>query len=110
MSLPNLILCPVRKTRALKAIHVGKAEASRDSDATKVFIELRDVNYPGSTYTLDYEPANDQLKGVYYQGREIGLPRGVRTDEASPCAIRPCITLLASVLDQRPIYRRFTFR
>jgi hypothetical protein len=50
-----------------KAIHVGKAEASRDGDATKVFVELRDVNYPGSTYTLDYEPASDQLKGIYYQ-------------------------------------------
>jgi len=32
-----------------------------------VFIELRDVNYPGSTYSLTYEPASDQLKGIYYQ-------------------------------------------
>ena len=53
-----------------KAIHVAKAEASRDRDATKVFIELRDVNYPGSTYTLTYEPASDQLKGIYYQAVE----------------------------------------
>ena len=30
-----------------KSIHVAKAEASRDADATRVFIELRDVNYPG---------------------------------------------------------------
>ena len=36
----------------------------------KVFIELRDVNYPGSTYTLTYDPASDQLKGVYYQAVE----------------------------------------
>lgn len=53
-----------------KSIHVAKAEASSDADATKVFIELRDVNYPGSTYTLSYDPASDQLKGVYYQAVE----------------------------------------
>jgi uncharacterized protein (DUF2147 family) len=53
-----------------KSIHVSKAEASRDGDATKVFIELRDVNYPGSTYTLNYDPGSDQLKGVYYQAVE----------------------------------------
>ena len=51
-------------------IHVARAEASRDGDNTKVFIELRDVNYPGSTYTLTYEPASDQLKGIYYQAVE----------------------------------------
>ena len=52
------------------SIHVAKAEASRDGSATKLFIELRDVNYPGSTYTLTYEPASDQLQGVYYQAVE----------------------------------------
>ena len=34
---------------------------------TKVFIELRDTNYPGPTYTLTYDPKEDQLKGVYFQ-------------------------------------------
>ena len=48
-------------------IHVAKAEASGQGSMTKVFIELRDVNYPGSTYTLAYDPASDQLKGIYYQ-------------------------------------------
>jgi len=52
-----------------KSIHVARAEASRDGGA-KVFIELRDVNYPGSTYALTYEPASDQLKGIYYQAVE----------------------------------------
>ena len=33
----------------------------------EVFVELRDVNYPGSTYTLLYDPAKDQLHGIYYQ-------------------------------------------
>lgn len=53
-----------------RPIHVAKAEASREGSVEKVFIELRDVNYPGSTYTLDYDPTDDQLKGVYYQAVE----------------------------------------
>jgi hypothetical protein len=48
-------------------IHVAKAQASRDNTDTKVFIELRDVNYPGATYTLTYQAALDQLVGLYYQ-------------------------------------------
>jgi uncharacterized protein (DUF2147 family) len=51
-------------------IHVAKAEATKDGGATKIFIELRDVNYPGSTYTLTYDPASDQLTGIYYQAVE----------------------------------------
>jgi hypothetical protein len=50
-----------------RPIHVARAEASRDGAVTKVFIELRDVNYPGSTYTLTYDPLDDQLTGVYFQ-------------------------------------------
>ena len=50
-----------------RPIHVAKAEATRDGATTKVFIELRDVNYPGSTYTLGYEPQSDQLQGIYFQ-------------------------------------------
>jgi hypothetical protein len=50
-----------------RPIHVSKAEASQDGAAIKVFIELRDVNYPGSTYTLTYDPQSDQLHGIYYQ-------------------------------------------
>lgn len=50
-----------------KPIHVAKAEASREGETVKVFIELRDVNYPGSTYTLVYQPATDRLGGNYFQ-------------------------------------------
>jgi hypothetical protein len=50
-----------------RPINVSKAEASREGSGTKVFIELRAPNYPGSTYTLAYDPAADQLKGIYYQ-------------------------------------------
>ncbi len=50
-----------------KPIHVSQARASRDGATTKVFIELRDTGYPGSTYDLFYDPMTDQLKGVYFQ-------------------------------------------
>jgi hypothetical protein len=48
-------------------INVSRAEASRDGGVLKVFVELRDVNYPGSTYTLRYDPGKDAMEGVYYQ-------------------------------------------
>jgi hypothetical protein len=50
-----------------KSINVAKAQASQNGGSLKVFIELRDVNYPGSTYTLAYDPKADQLKGDYFQ-------------------------------------------
>ena len=50
-----------------RPINVAKAQASQEGAVTKVFIELRDVNYPGSTYNLAYEAASDQLTGIYYQ-------------------------------------------
>jgi len=50
-----------------KSIHVAKAEASQAGTALKVFVELRDVNYPGSTYTLTYAADTDQFTGIYYQ-------------------------------------------
>jgi hypothetical protein len=48
-------------------INVSKAEVAVAEGALKIFIELRDVGYPGSTYTLTYLPAGDRLTGVYYQ-------------------------------------------
>ncbi len=48
-------------------IHVAKAEVSQDGENLKVFIELRDVNYPGSTYDLTYDRQSDSLSGIYYQ-------------------------------------------
>ena len=52
------------------SINVAKAEASRDGETVKVFIELRDVSYPGSTYSLTYDPAGDRLSGTYFQAIE----------------------------------------
>jgi hypothetical protein len=43
------------------------AEVTREGDALKLFFELRAGGYNGSTYTLKYDAASDQLKGVYYQ-------------------------------------------
>jgi hypothetical protein len=43
------------------------AIAKGDGGALKIFFELRSGGYNGSTYTLNYEVASDQLKGTYYQ-------------------------------------------
>jgi hypothetical protein len=48
-------------------IHVSRAEAKHEGGKLTVFVELQDVNYPGSTYRLTYFPATDQLFGTYYQ-------------------------------------------
>jgi len=48
-------------------IHVASAEAADANGELNVVVELRDVNYPGSTYNLTYDPADDRLKGTYYQ-------------------------------------------
>lgn len=45
----------------------SKAEARRDGDTLRIFLELRAGGYNGSTYTLAYDAANDVLKGVYFQ-------------------------------------------
>jgi hypothetical protein len=50
-----------------RPINVAKAEASYEGQTVKIFIELRDVNYPGSTYDLTFDPLSDSLKGIYYQ-------------------------------------------
>ena len=48
-------------------IKVSRAAAWREKGATKLVIELRDVNYPGCIYTLEHNPQADQLFGQYYQ-------------------------------------------
>lgn len=48
-------------------IHVARAEWSRKDGRLNVFVELRDVNYPGSTYTLQYDPESNRLSGIYFQ-------------------------------------------
>ena len=53
-----------------RPIRVFRAEASRKDETLSVFVELRDVNYPGSTYKLQYDPVSDRLKGTYFQAVE----------------------------------------
>lgn len=53
-----------------RPIKVYKAEAAKKNGKLNVFVELRDVNYPGSTYTLVYDPASDRLCGKYFQAVE----------------------------------------
>jgi hypothetical protein len=43
------------------------AMATADDGTLKIFFELRAGGYNGSTYTLNYDAAGDQLKGTYYQ-------------------------------------------
>jgi hypothetical protein len=50
-----------------RPIPVARAEATRDSSTLNVFVELRAPGYPGSTYTLTYDPKRDQLAGIYFQ-------------------------------------------
>jgi hypothetical protein len=50
-----------------RPINVSQAEAALNETTLKVFIELRDVNYPGATYHLTYDADKDQLQGVYFQ-------------------------------------------
>jgi hypothetical protein len=50
-----------------RPIRVARAEARQEGDLVGLFVEFDDVGYPGSTYTLGYDRATDQLRGIYYQ-------------------------------------------
>ena len=65
-----------------RPIHVARAEATGDGATLQVFVELRAPGYPGSTYTLRYEPQRDQLEGSYFQAAlQQRFDGGVRADE-----------------------------
>jgi hypothetical protein len=44
-----------------------KPKRRRTTGAIRVFIELRDANYPDSAYNLTYAPPTEQIQGVYFQ-------------------------------------------
>jgi len=50
-----------------KPIHVERAEISIQKQLLKVFVQLQDTGYEGSTYTLYYYAEKDALAGFYYQ-------------------------------------------
>ena len=65
-----------------KPIHVGKTETAEQDGLLRVMIELQDVAYPGSTYVLAYDRAQDVLQGIYFhpasqQSYEVGFARQV---------------------------------
>jgi hypothetical protein len=51
-------------------IKVSVARVTSVAGVIGANVELRDVNYPGSTYTLTYDAANDLLVGKYFQALE----------------------------------------
>jgi hypothetical protein len=53
-----------------RPINVARAEAGRGGDFVTLLVELRDVNYPGSTYRLWYDAGRDTLEGTYYQAAQ----------------------------------------
>ena len=50
-----------------RPINVSQAKASEFKGHLKVEVELRDTGYPGSAYTLLFDPDKDALLGFYYQ-------------------------------------------
>ena len=50
-----------------RPVNVSRAEWHRSNDGLHIFVELRQANYPGATYSLRYLPATDQLVGDYFQ-------------------------------------------
>jgi len=48
-------------------INIAEANVSLWKGLVKLFIKLQDKGYPGSTYTLIYNPQKDMMFGLYYQ-------------------------------------------
>lgn len=53
-----------------RPINVSKAEVKRRGNELMVFVELRDVSYPGSRYNLQYDQRLDRLTGTYFQAMQ----------------------------------------
>ncbi len=53
-----------------RPINIARAEIRRENDTIHIIVELRDVNYPGSTYFLQYEKSTQRLIGTYFQAVE----------------------------------------
>jgi len=52
------------------SINVGSAMWAFADGVLKIYVELRDENYPGSNYNLIYDPERDLLAGKYFQAVE----------------------------------------
>jgi len=51
-------------------INVDKAEWKISENILYMRVILKDINYPGSTYVLRYNPENETLAGNYFQAVE----------------------------------------
>ena len=47
-------------------INVAQAHASIEEKQIKIYVEMQDIGYPGSNYTLTYDKDSDRLVGVYH--------------------------------------------
>jgi hypothetical protein len=68
-----LLIKDVREDGSIEAmylnpnkINVSKARVSTEDGKINIFVELRDIGYPGSYYTLTYDKDTDSLVGVYH--------------------------------------------
>jgi len=50
-----------------RPIHVSRSNVSEEGGIIELFIELQGKGYPGSTYTLKYNPEHDVMVGIYFQ-------------------------------------------
>jgi len=53
-----------------RPIHVARAGWKSRDRRLSIFVELRDVNYTGSTYCLQFLDAKDQMAGTYFQAAQ----------------------------------------
>ena len=53
-----------------RPINVSKSTWELSAGLLKIYVELRDQNYPGSNYALTYYPERDSLGGTYFQAVE----------------------------------------
>ena len=53
-----------------RPIKVFSANWNHKDGKINLFVELRDFNYPGSKYNLQYDQKSDRLKGTYFQAVE----------------------------------------
>lgn len=51
----------------LRSINVSYAKSFLFKSRIRVDIELRDEGYPGTVYTLIYDPERDALFGIYHR-------------------------------------------
>ena len=50
-----------------RPVYVSRTEMTCKDGICSIFVELRDTNYPGSTYDMRYNRTTDRLTGKYFQ-------------------------------------------